>query len=128
MPWSRWTSWLEPLDPLEHPAVARALGVLEILGQELEVQLEGGERVADLVGQSAGELGDLGVLGAEPPRDFPLFGTRGGESSVAACRAAVGGGLPGAPFVGRGCAEFVGALTGASETVLDEGLPWESRR
>ena len=57
---------VQPLDPLEGAALARALGVLQVLGQELEVQLEGQQRVADLVGQSAGELGDLGVLGAQP--------------------------------------------------------------
>ncbi len=52
----------QPLDPLEDAAVARGLGVLEVLGQEVEVQRERRERVADLVGQAAGELGDLGIL------------------------------------------------------------------
>ena len=64
---------LQPLDPLQDAPVARGLGVLEVLGQEVEVQRERRERVADLMGQPAGELGDLGVLGAEPAGDFRLL-------------------------------------------------------
>ena len=41
---------LEPLDPLADPAVARGLAVLKILGQEVEVQPERGQGIADLVG------------------------------------------------------------------------------
>ena len=57
---------LQPLDPLQHAAVARGLGVLKVLGQQVEVQRDRRERIADLMSQPAGELGDLGVLGAKP--------------------------------------------------------------
>ena len=63
----------EPLDALEHPTVARSLGILEVLGHQVEVHLDRGERIADLVGQAAGEQGDLGILGSEPTRDLRLF-------------------------------------------------------
>ena len=61
---------LEPLDPLEHATVARGLGVLKVLGKQVEIQRDRGERVADLMGETAGKLRDLGVLGAEPAGDF----------------------------------------------------------
>ena len=72
MSWSRCDLAAEPLDLLEDAPVARGLGVLEVLGQQVEVQAHRRERVADLVGQAAGELGDLGVLGAEPAVDLVL--------------------------------------------------------
>ena len=44
------TTWLAD------PTVARGLGVLEFLGQEVKVQGQGRKRVADLVGKAAGKL------------------------------------------------------------------------
>ena len=69
---------LQPFDPLQHAAIARGLGVLKVLGQQVEVQRERRERVANLMREPAGKLGDLGVLGAEPPGDFRFFVGRGG--------------------------------------------------
>ena len=54
---------------LEDPLVAGGLGPLEILDEEVEVEAHGRERVLDLVGQAAGQPGDLGILGAEPTVD-----------------------------------------------------------
>ena len=65
---------LEPTDALLDATVPRGFGSLKILLQEVEIQRQGGQRVADLVGQAAGELRDLGILGAEPPGDVVLGG------------------------------------------------------
>ncbi len=64
---------LEPLDSLEHAAVARGFGVLKVLGQEVEVQGERREWVADLMSQAAGQFRNLGILGAKSLGDFRLF-------------------------------------------------------
>ena len=63
---SRWHSRCDQLDLLHRPAVARRLALAEVLGQELHVQADGRERVLDLVGQPAGQPGNLGVLIDQP--------------------------------------------------------------
>ena len=60
---------LQPFDPLQHPAIARGLGLLKIFGEEVEIQRDRRERVANLMGEPAGELGNLRVLGAKPAGD-----------------------------------------------------------
>src|SRR5208337_5402975 len=54
--------------------VPRGFGPLKILLQEVEIERQGGQRVADLVSQTAGELRELSILGAEPPGDVMLGG------------------------------------------------------
>ena len=55
---------LQPLDPLKDAAVARCLGLLKVLGQEIEIQGDRRERISNLVSQAAGQLGNLRVLGS----------------------------------------------------------------
>ena len=52
---------LQALDALQGPAFALGLRLLEVLGQELQVQAERAEVVLDLVDEAAGQLGQLGV-------------------------------------------------------------------
>ena len=52
----------EPRDAVEGAALARRLGVLEVLGEELQVERERAEVVLDLVDEPAGEFGEFGVL------------------------------------------------------------------
>ena len=73
---------LEPFDPLQHPAIARGLGLLKIFGEQIEIERDRRERVSNLMGKPAGELGDFRVLGTKPARNLRLFlGRR--ESTVA---------------------------------------------
>lgn len=114
---------LEPLDPLANPTVARRLAVLKILGQQVEVQPEGRERIADLVGESAGKLRDLGILvrsrrvTSRSSRSWDGMGAAGCRESGATETEADRSGAAGPPATVT--PEFVGALTAASETVLD---------
>jgi hypothetical protein len=50
---------LHGLQPADHPPVGGVVGV-EVFAEELEVELDGRERVLDLVGEPAGERAQLG--------------------------------------------------------------------
>ena len=56
----------KPLEPLQHPPVTRRLRVLKILEQQIEVQRQRRERIADLVRQAPRKLRDLRVLSPQP--------------------------------------------------------------
>ena len=53
---------VEPRDAVEGAALALASRVLEVLGQQLQVEAEGAEVVLDLVDEAAGQFGQFGVL------------------------------------------------------------------
>ena len=67
----------DPLQLLQDPLVARGLGPLEVLDEQVEVEAHRRQRVLDLVGQAAGQAGDLGILGAEPAVDRRVVGVFG---------------------------------------------------
>jgi hypothetical protein len=58
----RATFFLEELETLEHPAVARRFGFGEVLDQQVKIQAEDGEGVADFVDERAGEGRKLGKV------------------------------------------------------------------
>ncbi len=52
----------EPRDAVEGAALARGLGVLEVFGEQLEVERQGADVVLDLVDEPAREFGQFAVL------------------------------------------------------------------
>src|SRR4029077_2859955 len=53
---------LQALNAVQRPTLPLGLGLLEILGEQLQVQAEGTEVVLDLVNETTGQLGQLSVL------------------------------------------------------------------